>query len=163
MQIIPAVTVEDFRTFEVLGTSVPTPEPREVFARTRRFLAAILLPLDLGRGAEDACALGTRALRFGGHERPDVHSHAVVDVRLPTNRLLRQWLPPNEEIVGRLAGENVRQLRLQVLRGGDPRICAFHTGLLIGALPVDPVAQIGIAAPLGKISPALLGIISPVR
>ena len=100
--------------------------------------------LIFGVAAQDAGVRAAGVQRACGHERADVHPHAVVDVRVPADRLLVQWLPAHEDVVGRLAFEDLDELGLQMLGGGEARICAFDAGLLIGALAVDPVAEIGV-------------------
>ena len=58
--------------------------------------------------------------------------------------MLGERFPADEEVVGRLAGEDVRQLGLEVLRRGDARVRTLNAGLLVGTLPVDPVAEVRV-------------------
>ena len=129
---------------KVLRSLVPAPEPGIVRLVAGRFLAAILVPFDLRRGAQDAGVGAASVERPRGHERADVDPHAVVDVRVPADRLLVQRLPAHEDVVGRLALEDLDELGLQMLGMGEARVCAFDAGLLVGALAVDPVAEIGV-------------------
>ena len=106
MQIVPAVAVEHLTTSKVLRGFVPAPEPRIVVLVSVLLLAAILVPFDVRSSAEDASSFGLRAKGPRTYEGANVHTNAVVDVRLPTDRLLVQWLPADENVVGRLAFEN---------------------------------------------------------
>jgi len=44
----------------------------------------------------------------------------------------------------RLAGEDPFELRLQMLGGGETGVCTLSSGLLVSALPVDPVTEVGV-------------------
>ena len=76
-------------------------------------LAAVLVPLDVELGAQDA----------GGHEGADVEAHAVVEVGLPAERLLGERLPAHVDVVGRLALEDQLELApgARGRRRGAPR------------------------------------------
>src|SRR5690606_783190 len=87
VQVIPTVAVELVASREVGARFVPAPEPGIVVLVPGRFLAAVLVPLDLRGGPQDACALGLGAERASGHERADVHPDAIVDVGVPADRL----------------------------------------------------------------------------
>jgi hypothetical protein len=64
-------------------------EPRVFVVVQSRLLAAVFGPLDVRRLAKNA----------GLGERPDIHPHAVVQVRLPAEGLLAERLPAREDIV----------------------------------------------------------------
>src|SRR5439155_16714676 len=144
VKVVPAIAVEGLAAGEVVCSSVPAPEPRKVLAIALRLLAAVLVPLGLGFGAKDAGASGPCSKGLCYHERTDVDPHAIVDVGLPADRLLAQRLPAHEEIMRRLAGEDPFELRLQMLGGGETGVCTLSSGLLVSALPVDPVTEVGV-------------------
>ena len=100
--------------------------------------------LIFGCAAQDAGVGAAGVQRARGHEGADVHPHAVVDVGVPADRLLVQRLPAHEDVVGRLAFQNLDEFGLQMLGVREPCVCAFDAGLLVGALAVDPVAEIGV-------------------
>ena len=62
------------------------PKPRILLLLLARLLAAVLPPVDVGLGAEDAGAF-LAAGDVVGHERPDVGADAVVDVGFPAKGL----------------------------------------------------------------------------
>lgn len=139
---VPAVAVEFFAAGEVFGLFVPAPEPGEVGFRAVGFGAAVFGPFDVGLPAEDAGAFFLHVL--GEEEGADVHPHAVVDIGFPTEGLLVERFPADEKVVGRLAGEDGFELRLQGL-GGDqaifrPRLIALHA-ILLAKNPVAEVAE----------------------
>ena len=68
------------------GLYVPSPEPRKIVLRTRGFLTAILVPFNIWLGAKDAGPLFPTSV--ASHERANVHPNAIVQVRLPADRLL---------------------------------------------------------------------------
>ena len=78
--------------------------------------AAVLTPRDLGLVAQDAGAGSAARAELNGHERADIDPHAVVDVRLPANRLFAERLPAHEEIAGRFAGDYLLELVLKIMR-----------------------------------------------
>ena len=69
-----------------------------------RVLAAILVPVDVELGAQDA----------GLDEGTDVEADTVVEVGVPAKRLLGERLPAHEDVVGRLALEDQREPALQI-------------------------------------------------
>ena len=144
MQVVPAVAIELSAADEVLGLVVPTPEPGIVGLVAGRFLAAVFVPFDLRCRAQDAGVRTAGVERARGHEGADVYPHAVVDIGVPTYRLFVERLPTDEDVVGRFAFQNLDELDLQMLGMGEARIGALDAGLLVGALAVDPVAEIGI-------------------
>ena len=89
----------------VASEVVIAPEPRELLLVAHRFLPAILVPLDVGSGVQDA---GTflAAGEVLGHEGTDIEAYAVVDVWFPTDCLFFYRLPADEEIKRRLACED---------------------------------------------------------
>src|SRR2546426_7433672 len=106
-------------TFELLAPRVVgrrllrTPEPREVDFGALRLGPAVLLPLDVGLGAKQPRSL--LADVFGLHERANVEPHPIVEIRLPPQWLLLEWLPADKDVVGRLALEDLGELRLERL------------------------------------------------
>ena len=78
-----------------------------------------------GGGLASGTVLGALDVRIfaqnaGLHKRPDVHPDAVVEVGVPANRLLMQWLLARKGTVRRPAGHNEFQLLLQER---NKRIC----------------------------------------
>lgn len=67
-----------------------------------RVRAAILIPIDRELAPQ----------RARGHEQPDVEPHPIVEIRLPADGLLVQWLPAHLNVVGRLAFQDGDQLLL---------------------------------------------------
>ena len=55
-----------------------------------------------------------------------------------------QRFPAHEDVVGRFTLQYLDELSLQMLGVGEARVCAFNARLLIGALPVYPVAEIRV-------------------
>src|SRR5690606_1852862 len=115
MAVVPAVAVERLAAQEIFGLLVPAPEPGVLFLGALGLLAAVFLPLDVGLVAEHACA-GASAGQVRSQERADVHPHAVVDVRLPADRLFVQRLPTDEDVEGGLASEDCFQPLLESQR-----------------------------------------------
>jgi len=117
-------------------------------------LAAVLLPVDVGLGTQDARVLLAHVGH--AHERADVEAHAVVEVRLPADGLLFQWLPANEDVVGGFAFEDQLQLFLEGLGGGQLgfRVRQGRRAILARVFKAagsrfyfaaaDPVAQVGV-------------------
>ena len=141
--IIPAIAVESGAAFEIRGGFVPRPEPGEIGLGALGLFAAVFVPTDFGRGAEDAGALPAGVERLGGDERAEVEPDAVVDVWIPADGLLVERLPADEQVEGRFAGKDVFELDAQVFRGRDAGVGALNPGLLRLALGVDPFAEIG--------------------
>ena len=84
----------------------------------------------------------------GCDERSNVHPYAVVEVRVPADRLLVQRLPAHVNIVGRLALADQLELLLQLLRGEQSALRPRYSLLVLGPLSGDPVSQIGIGQPV---------------
>ena len=97
-------------------------------------LAAVLVPLDVELGAQDA----------GLDERTDVETDTVVEVRVPAEGLLGERLPAHEDVVGRLALEDQRETALEIARGKQARLCPGETLPVGRLLPLDPVAEVGV-------------------
>ena len=70
-------------------------------------LAAILVPVDVELGAQDA----------GLDEGTDVEADTVVEVGVPAKGLLGERLPAHEDVVGRLALEDQREAALEIACG----------------------------------------------
>ncbi len=87
-------------------------------------LAPVFVPFDVGFVAQDACAL--LADIGHGEEGADVEAHAVVEVRVPADGLLLQWLPAHEDVVGGFAFEDQLQLFLEGFGGGQLFLGAVH-------------------------------------
>src|SRR5438445_383206 len=73
--------------------------------RAGRILAPIFAPVNTGSLTEYV----SRA------EGANVQAHAVIQIGLPANRLLLHWLPPHEDVIGRLALKNEFELFLQLV------------------------------------------------
>ena len=97
-------------------------------------LAAVLGALDLGLAAE----------HVGLGERANVDQDAVVEVGCPADGLLVGGLPADEEVVGRLALEDLCEAALEVAGGGEPEIRAGDALLGVGGLGSDPVAEVAV-------------------
>jgi hypothetical protein len=88
------------------------PEPGIFILFPLRFPAAVLRPLDVRQLPQN----------IGLDERADIHSHAVVQVRVPGDGLFGQRLPPNENGVRPLTGQDQFELFLQRLGGTEPQV-----------------------------------------
>ena len=143
MEVVPAVAVELLAAREVLCDLVPAPEPWEVVLVARRFLALVLAPSNAWSHPEDTRGSCSGRQGTRDNERADVNAHAVVDVGLPADGLLVQPLPANEDVVGRLAIEDLLELAFQVLGGGDASVGSLYARLLVCALTVKPIAELG--------------------
>ena len=131
-----------YRDVIILG-----PEPWEV----------LFLPLWLGaavgagvllharRDAQDAAIPAPGVFRPRGQERTDVEANAIVDVRLPADRLTIQRLPAHEDVVGRIALDDLGQFAAKVLGGNQARFRAGFAGRQSAALRADPFAEIAVA------------------
>ena len=78
-------------------------------------------------------------------ERTDVEANAVVDVRLPADRLTIQRLPAHEDVVGRIALDDPGQFAAQVLGGDQTRFRAGFAGRKSATLPADPFTEVAVA------------------
>ena len=95
-----------------------SPLPRLPLLRQRQVVVVdpVAFELVIPRGAGDIFAtvlapLDVRALaeHVGGHEGADVEAHAVVDVGVPTDRLLAERFPADEQVMRRrLFAKSVR-------------------------------------------------------
>ena len=92
-------------------------------------------------------------LEFGAHEGADVEPHAVVEVRRPSERLFVERPPADEEVVGRFALEDERQLPLEILGGGEAAVGAFLALALRCPLTVDPLAEVAVGKRLQRSPP----------
>ena len=70
----------------------------------------------------------------GLDEGPDVHPDAVVEVGVPADRLLGEGLPADEDVVGRLAGQDELELLLQRLGGGQTQVGPGLAASRVGGL-----------------------------
>ncbi len=84
------------------------------------------------------------AARARREERSDVEAHAVVDVRLPSYRLLVQRLPAHEDVVWRLARNDFGELVAEML-GRGKAIFSRRVVRDDAAEITDPLAEIGVA------------------
>ena len=158
--------VSAFGSWAVTGAG---PEPRIVFAWTKlavfvqvgefvlvlqpsRFgplrglqylLPSVLLPRNLGLGAEDTRSLLAAEDVFG-HEGTDVEPHSVVDVRLPADGLFVDGLPPDEDVIGGLTFENGFEAPLELTRRRQAVLRALFMTLCAISLADNPVAEIAV-------------------
>src|ERR1700693_1139795 len=103
MAVVPAVAVRlSADSGEVLLLPIPAPKPREILFVSHGFLPAVLLPFNVGLGAQDAGAFLAAGYVLD-EEGADVQAHAVVNVRIPADGLLAKRFPPDEDVVGRVA------------------------------------------------------------
>lgn len=144
VQVVPAVAVEGLIAGEVLGLFVPAPEPGKIVFVSLRFFAAVFVPFYFGCGAQDAGVLRAGVQGARGHEGANVQADAVIDVRVPADGLLVEWLPADEDVVGGFACEDALEFVLQVHRGGEAGVGAFCARLLLPALLRNPVAEVGV-------------------
>src|SRR5208337_149976 len=78
-------------------------------------------------------------------KRSRIDANAVVDVRLPADRLAIERLPTHEYVVGRLALHNPRQFVAKVLGRNQTLFGARLAGSGSPALRADPFAEIAVA------------------
>src|SRR5574337_47641 len=125
------------------GDLAVLPEPGELVLVANRLLAAVFLPMDIRLGAQDAGAF-LAAGDILGHEGADVEANAIVDVRRPTDGLILDGLPADEEVDGWFACEDGDEPLLQLQRGGQTILgaafAAFHPILLA----CNPVAEVAV-------------------
>src|SRR5271166_6044429 len=144
MAVVPAVAVRLFAdSGEVLLLLIPAPQPREILLVPHGFLPTVLLPFNVGLGAQDAGAF----LASGdvlGEEGADVQAHAVVNVRMPPDGLVGERLPADEEVVGRLTFEDEFEAELQLLGGLEAGVAAGLAGVHGSLLAADPIAEVGV-------------------
>ena len=135
VQIIPAVAIKaasrsgrarargtEIGSYSVI-VFIPTPDkPGELLFGAHRLLAAVFGPLDgAGLGAQDAGSGFAALAELGTEEGADSEANAIVDVWIPADRLLVQRLPPDEDVVGRFAFEDLLELALQTRVSGGSR------------------------------------------
>src|SRR5262245_53766020 len=114
VEVVPAVPIELAPPREVVAGPVPTPEPGEVLARSLRVIAAISVPLDIRGNAQNAAAPVPPRQQLCREKGPNGHPHAIVDIRLPSDRLLSQTLPTHKDVVWRFALNDPLQLPFEV-------------------------------------------------
>ena len=86
MNVVDPLTSED----------IAVPESGILVLRTFGFVATVHGPLDVRGLSEDACL----------DKGPNVHPDAVVEVRVSADRQFGERLPPDDDVVGRLAGQD---------------------------------------------------------
>ena len=86
MNVIHAITSE----------GIAGAEPGILLLGTLGLIAPVLGPLDVRGLSEDACL----------DKGPNVHPDAVVEVRVSADRQFGERLPPDDDVVGRLAGQD---------------------------------------------------------
>lgn len=113
-----------------------------------RVLAAVHAPLDLRRLAEDA----------GFDEGTDVEADAVVEVGVPADGLLFEWLPPDEDVVGGFAFEDELEFVLELEGGEVEGVAAALAGLHVAFAIGNPVAEVGVdeAGERGLVEPVVV-------
>jgi len=81
--------------------------------RALHVLAPVLVPVDVGLLLQHSRAFPAHI----GHaqEGPDIHPNAIVQVRIPAEGLLLQWLPADEDIVRGLFCAFAFQYQIQTL------------------------------------------------
>ena len=121
------------------------PRPLPASLQRPHLLAAVLVPGDLLRlDAQYASARPAATREFGRHERADVDADAVVDSWLPADGLLVERLPAHEDVARWLAGHDLRQLVLQVLRRRQPAIRSLNALVPVRFLTPDPLSEIPV-------------------
>ena len=105
-------------------------------------LAPVFVPLDIRFLAEDA---GPFPADIGHREkRADVETHAVIEIRVPADRLSLDRLPTDEDVVGTLPRQDQFEPLLQALGGGQPVGCPIHPVADVALLARNPVAEVGV-------------------
>src|SRR5437867_3723106 len=66
-------------------------------------------------------------------------------------------LPAHEDVVRRLALKNLFEFALEMFGCRNTRIRTFNTSFLVGALTVDPVAQVRVDQLLKRATPLAVG------
>src|SRR6266545_4351645 len=102
--------------------------------RAGRILAPILTPLNAGSLTENVSR----------DEGANVQAHAVIQIRLPANRLLLHRLPPHEDTVGRLTLKNEFELVLQLVGGKEPGFNSTLVSRQAVLLAFDPVTEVRV-------------------
>ena len=127
--------------YAVADEGFAVPKPRELILVALRFFASVFGPFDVRSLTQNA----------GFDERADVHADAVVEVGVPADGLFGQRFPADENVVGRLAGEDQFQFVLQRLSGGESQIGSGLAGLGLSGLGVDPIFQVGVGQVLQRL------------
>ncbi len=120
----------------IAGEDAAIPESGELLAVALGLLAAVLGPLDPGVLAQHA----------GLDKRPDIHPHAVVEVRFPADRLIVERLPGDEDVVGLLAFKNQLEPALEVFGSQTAGLGATLAALFRRLLPRSPISTPGRAS-----------------
>ena len=84
----------------VNAVSAELMKPRRGF----NVFAAVFVPFYVWFVAQHACVAFANV--GDGEKRADVHSHAIVEVGIPTDGLFFERFPADEDVVGRVAFEN---------------------------------------------------------
>ena len=115
------------------------PEPGKLRLVADRFLAAVFFPMNVRLGAQDPSAF-LAAGQILGHKWADIESHAVVDVRLPSDGLLLDRLPANENVERRLAFQDGDEALLQLQRRGKAILgtALLHASRRLAAVRSSP-------------------------
>ena len=123
---------------------IPEPGEFQFGSQVSRFLAPILRPLDIRLPSQDAGAflppLRISAFMNGANIEP----HTIVNVGVPTDRLVVERFPPDENVKGWLSSEDLLELILKSQRCSKEAICTFLAILLVRSLPVDPATQVRV-------------------
>lgn len=93
---------------------------------------------------------------FSSHKGTDVEAHTVVEVRVPANGLLPQWLPPYEDVVRGFAFENAHQASFKILCCSQAGIGAVHLLTRRALLVADPGIQVGVDQPFQSVAVELV-------
>ena len=104
--------------------------------------AAVLFPVDIWFVAQDAGTLFPD--RGHGHKGADIEADAVVEVRLPAERLLLEGFPADEDVIRRFTFKDQLKLLFQTFRRVEFLSGAVDAVGDVLPLPADPVAQIGV-------------------
>ena len=142
MDVVPAVAGEVFAACKVGRWFGFRPEPGVVGPVALGFPATILVPFDVGFGAQQAGAFLADIPRQ--QERADVESNAVVEIGLPAERLFVQRFPADEQVVGRFAFEDVGQFGLQKPGHAEAFGGAGFVGFGVFLLLAYPVAEVAV-------------------
>ena len=78
------------------------------------------------------------------HERPDIKTDPVVDIRLPADRLLGEGLPADKDIVRLLPFKDGLEVPLQFDGRSQPVFGSAFTALDAVALASDPVTEVAV-------------------
>ena len=95
------------------------PKPRVLRRGAQSLLAAILPPVNIGFGPQNARA-SSAAGQIPSHEGADIEAYPIVDVRFPANGLLFDGLPANEDVKRGLTFQDGDKASLQFERSSKP-------------------------------------------